>query len=141
MSNAQIIMAKSFGNDAPAIVEFRKNVVKQLVNGKTFRLTEGTPGPAAPIPQFHFNREHFHYPIAHDKRLVCKIHIQRVDTHYSCAVCSVSMCPDPRFHRYHTMVDYLFNDESRNGPRRLSEGHGRPRARGRPKQLHRFTEH
>lgn len=124
MSNAQIIMAKSFGNDAPAMLEFRRNVIKELVNGKTFRLTEGNPVPAAPIPQFRFNREYFHYPIANNSRLACKVHIQRVDTNYSCAVCGVSMCPHPCFYRYHTMVDYLFNDESRNGPRRLSEGRG-----------------
>ena len=60
MSNAQIIMAKSFGNDAPAMLEFRKNVVKKLLNANIFQLTEGNPGPAAPIPQFRFNREHFH---------------------------------------------------------------------------------
>ena len=112
MSNAQIIMAKSFGNDAPAMLEFRKNVVKELVNGKTFRLTQGNPVPAAPIPQFRFNREYFHYPIANNSWLACKVHIQRVDTNYSCAVCGVSMCPHPCFYRYHTMVDYLFNDES-----------------------------
>ena len=141
MSNAQIIMGKSFGNDAPAMLEFRKNVVKELVNGKTFRLTEGNSEPAAPIPQFRFNREHFHHSIPHDNQLVCKVHVQRVDTHYSCAICGVSKCPDPCFHRYHTMVDYLFNDESRNGPRRLSEGCGRPSARGRPRQLCRSTEH
>lgn len=52
MSNAQIIMVKSFGNVAPAMLEFRKNVVKEFVNGKIFQLTEGNPGPAAPIPQF-----------------------------------------------------------------------------------------
>ena len=80
MSNAQIIMGKSFGNDAPAMLEFRKNVVKELVNGKTFRLTAGNSEPASPIPQLYFNQEHLHYPIPHDNRLVCKVHVQRVDT-------------------------------------------------------------
>ena len=50
MSNAQIIMAKSFGNVAPAMLELRKSVVKELVNGKIFWLTEGNPGPVAPSP-------------------------------------------------------------------------------------------
>ena len=53
---------------------------KELVNGKTFRLTERNSEPAAPIPQFYFNQEHLHYPIPHDNRLVCKVHVQRVDT-------------------------------------------------------------
>ena len=99
MSKAQIVMAKSFGNDAPAMLEFRRNVVKELVNGKTFWLTEGNQVPAAPILQFRFNREYFHYPIADNRRLACKVHIQRVDTNYSCAVRGVSMCPHPCFYR------------------------------------------
>ena len=111
---------------------------KELVNGKTFRLTEGNSEPAAPIRQFRFNREHFHYPVPHDNQLVCKVHVQRVDTHYSCAICGVSICPDPCFHRYH---NGWLPFQRWNSPRRLSEGCGRPSARGRPRQLCRSTEH
>lgn len=50
-------MAKTFENDAPAILEFRKNVIKELVNEETSRLSERSSEPAAPIPQFRFNRE------------------------------------------------------------------------------------
>ena len=136
VSNAQILMAKSFG-DAPNMLQFRKNVVEELVNGRTFRLTERNPEPAPPIPHFRFNRDHFHYPISHDNRLARKVHIQRVDTQYTCAICGVRMCPDPCFMRYHTMVNYHFNDDNRQaGPRRLKEARGRPRARpGRPRAL------
>lgn len=140
ISNAQILMAKSFRN-APKMLAFRKAVVEQLVNGRTFRLTERDPEPAAPIPHFRFNRDHFHYPTAHSNRLACKVHIQRVDTQYSCAVCGVRMCPHPCFMRYHTMEDYYFNDESRQGPRRLSEPRGRPRTTpGRPRELRRNSQ-
>lgn len=120
ISNAQILMAKSFRN-APKMLQFRKAVVEQLVNGRTFRLTEQNAEPVAPITHFRFNRDHFHYPISNNSRLACKVPIQRVDTQHSCAICGVHMCPDPCFLRYHTMVDYKFNDVSKQGPRRLTE--------------------
>ncbi|PFX34730.1 PiggyBac transposable element-derived protein 1 [Stylophora pistillata] len=134
------LMAKSFRN-APKMLQFRKAVVEQLVDDRTFRLTDRDPEPAAPIPHFRFNRDYFYHPISNGNRLACKVHIQRVDTQYSCAVCGVHMCPDPCFMRYHTMVDYHFNDESRQGPRRLAEPRGRPRTRpGRPTELRHNTQ-
>ena len=133
ISNAQILMTKSF-SDAPKMLQFRKAVVEQLVDGRTFRLTDRNPEPAAPIPHFCFNRDYFRHPISNGNSLACKVHIQWVDTPYSCAVCGVCMCPDPCFMRYHTMVEYHFNDESRQGPRRLAQ------ARGRPRELRRNTQ-
>lgn len=139
ISIAQIIMTKSFRN-APNMLEFRKNVVEELVNGRTFWLTERHLEPA-PIPHFSFNQDHFHYPIAHNNRNPCKVHIQRGDTKYTCAICGVRMCPDPCFIRYHTMVDYHFNDVSRQVAQRLREACGRPRVRlGRPRELHHPTQ-
>ena len=39
------------------------------------------------------------------------------------------------------MEDYYFNDESRQGPRRLTEPRGRPRTRsGRPEELRRNSQ-
>ena len=134
VSNAQILMSKSTA-DAPTMLQFRLNLIEQLVNGRTFRQTERWAQSLEPIPHFCLTRDHFHYPIALGSRLKCKVHIQRVDTQYARAVCGVSTCPDPCFHCYHTMIDYLFNDENRQGPLRLSEECGRPRARGRPRQL------
>ena len=43
----------------------------------------------------------------------CKVHTQRVDTIYSCAVCEVHMCPDPCFARYHYLENFAFNDPFR----------------------------
>ena len=94
--NAQILMAKSFRN-APKMLQFRKAVVEQLVNGRTFHLTEQNAEPVAPIPHFRFNRDNFHCPISNNSRLACKVHIQWIDTQYSCAICGVHMCPDPCF--------------------------------------------
>ena len=106
------------------MLQFRQNLIKKLVNGKSFRLTEKASPPVEPIPHFRLTQDHFHYPISHETRRACKVHVQRVDTNYTCAVCGVSMCPHPCFHHYHTMVDYLFNDESKKGPQRLNEGRG-----------------
>ena len=40
------------------------------------------------------------------------------------------MCLEPCFLRYHTLRDFHFNDEDREGPRHLKEGRGRPQGRG-----------
>lgn len=77
--NAQILMAKSF-RGAPKMLQFREAVVEQLADWRTFQLTVRNPEPAAPIPHFHFNQEHFHYPISNSNRLACKVRIQQVDT-------------------------------------------------------------
>ena len=41
--------------------------------------------------------------------------------------------------RYHTLRDHHFNDEDREGPRRLKEGRGRPWDRGRGRVLQNRT--
>jgi len=105
VSNAQILMSKF--TDAPSMLQFRLNLVEQLANARTFRRTERCAQSLEPIPHFHLIRDHFHYPIAIESRLKCKVHIQRVDTQYACAVSGVSICPDFCFHYYHTMIDYL----------------------------------
>ena len=92
-----------------------------------------------PAPEIRFNQEHFHHLVRSDKRSTCKVHIQRVDTFCSCAVCGIHMCLEPCFVRYHTLRDYHFNDEDREGPRHLKEGKGRPRDRGRGRVLQNRT--
>ena len=81
------------------------------------------------------SRTQFHYPVETETRRDCKVHIQRVGTSYQCGICHVNMCPYPCFQRYHTLRDYLFDDPSRDDPKRLKDGNGRPRAGpGRPRQ-------
>ena len=96
MSNAQIRMSKSTA-DVPIMLQFRLNLIEQLTKGRTFHRTERYGQSLEPIPHFRPTRDHFHYPIALESRLKCKVHIQRVDTQYACAVCGVSMCLDPCF--------------------------------------------
>ena len=91
------------------------------------------------LPRSDSNQEHFHHLIRSDKRSTCKVHIQRVGTFYSCAVCAIHMCLEPCFLRYHSFRDYHFNDEDCEGPRRLKEGGGRPRDRGRGRVLQHRT--
>ena len=64
------------------------------------------------IPEIRFNQDHFHYCVNNDTRSTCKVHIQRVKTIYSCAICGVRMCLEPCFQRYHTMQDYYYDDKS-----------------------------
>ena len=116
-------------------LEFRKSVLKALIEGKCFRRDTGLCHFPVAIPHIRFNRDHFHHLISHDTRSTCKVHIQEVKTTYTCAVCGVRMCPEPCFHRFHTLQDYYFDDNHYNGPRRLKEGGGRPFQRGRRRSL------
>lgn len=73
------------------------------------------------IPDVRFNRDHFHYPVINDTRSTCKVHLQKVKTIYSCAICGVRLCPVPCFERYHTLQNYVY-DESRDGPSGQKKG-------------------
>lgn len=76
------------------------------------------------IPDVRFNRDHFHYPVINDTRSTCKVHLQKVKTIYSCAICGVRLCPVPCFERYHTLQNYVYRDESRDGPSGQKKGEG-----------------
>ena len=78
------------------------------------------------IPDIGFNRDHFHYPVINDTRSTFKVHLQKVKTLYSCAIFGVIMCPVPCLERYHTLQNYVYDDESGDGPWRLKEERGRP---------------
>ena len=62
-----------------------------------------------PTPEIRFTQERF-------QRSTCKVHLQHIDTFYSCVVCGVSICLELCFLRYHTLKDYYFNDEDLEGP-------------------------
>jgi len=135
VSNAHILHTRSQNHVSKRALEFRMQLISGLVQGKCFRKDTGLVQTPVPIPDIRFNRDHFHYPVSNETRSTCKVHVQKVKTIYSCAICGVRMCPEPCFQRYHTMQDYFFEDESRNGPRRLKEGRGRPYQRGRRRTL------
>ena len=135
VSNAHILHTKSQNHASLRALQFRKELVSTLVQGKCFRRDTGFVETPVAIPDIRFNRDHFHYLVSNETRLTCKVHIQKVKTIYSCAICGVRMCPEPCFQRYHTLRDFYYDDESRNGPRRLKEGRGRPYQRGRRRSL------
>ena len=135
VSNAHILHSKSPDHASTTSFNFRKSVVKALVEGKCFRRDAGLPQIPVAIPEIRFNRDHFHHLISHDTRSTCKVHIQEVKTTYTCAICGVRMCIEPCFKRYHTMQDYYFDDSRYGGSRRLKEGGGRPFRRGRRRSL------
>ena len=88
MSNAYILHCKSFAHTSISSLEFRKSVLKTLVEGKCFRRDTGLHQiPVAILSDIRFNRDHFHHLISHDTRSTCKVHIQEVKTVYTCAVC------------------------------------------------------
>ena len=135
ISNAHILRCKSPDHVSISSLEFRKSVLKALVEGKCFRRDTGLCQIPVAIPHIRFNRDHFHHLRSHDTRSTCKVYIQEVKTIYTCAVCGVRMCPEPCFHRFHTLQDYHFDDNRYNGPRRLKDGGGRPFQRGRRRSL------
>ena len=135
MSNVHILHCKSPDHASITSLEFRKSVLKALVEGKCFRRDTGLQQIPVAIPDIRFSRDHFHHLISHDTRSTCKVHTQEVKTVYTCAICGVRMCAEPCFKRYHTMNTYYFDDDHCNGTRRLKEGGGRPFQRGRRRSL------
>ena len=107
LSNAHIHHTKSQNHTSLRALQFRKELVSTLVQGKFFRRDAGfMPTPVA-LPDIRFNRDHFHYPVSNDTRSTCKIHIQNVKTIYSCAICGVRMCPEPCFKKVPHMATLL----------------------------------
>ena len=124
ISNAHILERKSPNHTTTTTLAFRKSLISDLIEGKTFRRDTQIQQPST--SGIWFNQEHFHHlDKSSDKRSTCKVHQQHVDTFYSCAVCGVHMCLEPCFLRYHTMKDYYFSDEDSEGPWQLKEGRGR----------------
>ena len=119
VSNAQILQTKSQEHTTMRRFDFRKNLITQLVQGRCFRKGTGLPQLPVPLPDIRFNRDHFHYLVTNETRSTCKVHVQRVKTVYSCAICGFRMCPDPCFKRFQSMQDYFLDDATRDGPRQL----------------------
>ena len=125
VSNALILHTKSPNHSSQRALEFREELVSALVQGKCFQKDIELVHSLA-IPDIGFNRDHFHYPVINDTRSTCKVHLQKVKTLYSCAIFGVIMCPVPCLERYHTLQNYVYDDESGDGPWRLKEERGRP---------------
>lgn len=119
LSNAHILHTKSPDHASITSLEFRKSLIKALVEGKCFRRDTGLYPIPATIPHIRFNSDHFHNLIIHGTRSTCKVHIQQLKASYTCAICGVKMCPEPCFLRYHTLQDYYFDENRYSGPRRL----------------------
>ena len=134
VSNAHTLERKSPNHITRTALDFRKSLISDLIEGNSFRMdTQVRPQPT---PEAPFNKEHRHHLVRNDKRFTCKVHLQHVDTFYSCAVCGVHMCLEPCFLRYQTLRVYHSNDEDRKGPRRLKEGKGKPQGWGRGRIEH-----
>ena len=128
ISNAQILENKSLIHTTRNGLQFRRSLIDELTQQQKFR--KNTRSPQSPIPQIRFNQEHFHHLVSHNTRCTCKVHLQRVDTSFSCAICRVRMCQELCFQRYHTLRDYHYNNEEREGLRLQKERRGRLQARG-----------
>ena len=132
------IMFKGAGHGNLTLAEFKEKLVEQLIAGNSFRRDTANlpPANATQLPDIRFSCVQFHYPVKTDTHRKCKVHLQRVETVFECAVCQVRMCPAPCFHRYHMLQQYLFDDpEINNSAKRLKYVTGRPRAGpGRPPQ-------
>ena len=114
VSNAHILQTKSQEHASMRSFDFGKNLITQLVQGRCFRKDTGLPQLPLPLPDIRFNRDHFHYPVTNEIRSTCKVHVQRVKTVFSCAICGVRMCPDPCFKRFHTMQAHFLYDATRD---------------------------
>ena len=75
-----------FGKKSPnhttrTALDFRKSLISDLIEGKSFR--RDTQMRLPPTPKIRFNQEHFHHLVSNDKRSTCKVHLQHIDTFYS----------------------------------------------------------
>lgn len=130
--NAYVLHCCIHGKET-SMMQFRLDIIRGLHGRRTYRHDL----PQVPTdPLFRRNLNLGHFPVKAKKRCACKVHIQRVLTPYMCGLCDTYMCPAPCFERYHTMDQYLFNDEecSQGPPRLKPQGAGRPLGRGRPRQ-------
>ena len=78
MPNAHILQIKSQNHASTTSLEFRKKVISQLVEGKSFRKDTGLVQAPVVIPDIRFDRDHFHHLISNDTRSTCKVHIQTI---------------------------------------------------------------
>ena len=78
VSNAHILHTKSQNHASLRALQFRKELVSTLVQGKCFRRDTGFVETPVAIPDIRFNRDHFHYLVSNETRLTCKVHIQNV---------------------------------------------------------------
>jgi len=131
--NAHILENKSLIHTTRNGLQFRRSSIDDLTQQQSFR--RDTRSPQSPVPQISFTRIIFTIGLSHNTRSTCKVHLQRVDTAFSCAESGVHMCQEPCFQRYHTLRDNHYNDEERERRRRVKEVRGRPRARERATAL------
>ena len=116
-----------------SMLQFRLQIIQGFHGGRTYR-HDSPQVPTDPIFRRNLNLGHF--SVKAKKRCTCKVHIQRVLTSYLCGLCDTYMYPAPCFEKYHTMDQYLFNDEecSQSPPRLKPQRAGRHLGRGRPRQ-------
>lgn len=65
MSNAHILQTKSQNHASTTSLEFRKKVISQLVEGKSFRKDTSLVQAPVVIPEIRFNCDHF--PSSHQQ--------------------------------------------------------------------------
>ena len=85
------IMFKRAGHGNLTLAAFKEKLVEQLIAGNSFRRDTANlpPANATQLPDIRFSRVQFHYPVKTDTHRKCKVHLQRVETVYECAVCQV----------------------------------------------------
>jgi len=83
------------------------------------------PLPHAPVPpagaralvKIRLDRNLDHFPVTDCNRARCVAHVQRAPTYLRCSTCAVPLCADECWRKFHTEVDYLFDDPKRaDGP-------------------------
>lgn len=97
VSNARILQRKSQNHASKRAVEFRKELISALIQGKSFWKDTVFMQTHVAIPNIRLNRDHFHFPVSNDIRSTCKVHLQKLKPIYSCDICGVGICPNPCF--------------------------------------------
>lgn len=93
-------------------LQFRQDLAKQLVGGKSYVKKTGRPSPPVPA-ETRFDKSQLHHLEKTESKRACIVHVQEVRTVYLCAVCERSMCVEPCFLQYHTLPEFKYNDPSK----------------------------
>ena len=90
--------------------EFHTTLSSRLIGGNSYRKAGHV---VVADTEKRLNRNLNHAPLRMPKPTTCKVHAQRVETLYLCAVCKIHMCTDPCFAQYHYLENFAYDDPNR----------------------------
>lgn len=120
------IMYQNAGHQSITLGQFKEKLVQQLIGGHCFQQDDLELARSGILEDTCLS--------AHSFTTLWKLKLAEI-AKCTFNVLALAISVEYVMSKYHTLRDYLFDDPSRDGPKRLKDGNGRPRAGpGRPRQ-------